>query len=148
MKKQLFFTGFLFVLFIGLSLTGCASTNYVFDKSIPEENLSIIKFPFTLSIVKFDDKDVKWTPDYIWGYYPDKDKLAITVKIPAGEHTLIINYYSSENRGAYTETRTAKGIEIKYDFQPGNTYSITPAIVGYNKMTIRIDKLSEEKKTK
>jgi len=140
MKKQPFFAGLIFILFIGLSLTGCA-TIYVFDKSIPEENISTIKFPVILSIVKFDDKDVKWTPDYIWGYYPDKNEPAITVKIPAGEHTLIVNYHDYENRGAYTETRTAKGIEIKYDFQQGNTYSLTPAIVGYNKVAIRINKL-------
>jgi len=59
MRKRSLFAGFVFVLFIGLFFTGCASNYHVFDKSIPEENLSIIKIPGELSVVKFDDTNVK-----------------------------------------------------------------------------------------
>jgi len=138
MRKRSFFTGFVFVIFIGLFLTGCASGNYIFDKSIPKENLSVLKLPLALSVVKFDDKDVKWQPGF--GYYTDSTTTAATVKIPSGEHTLIVNYYIQKRNGQFTETTTAKGIEVKYDFQPGITYKLSSHMVGYNKIAVIVEK--------
>jgi len=99
MRKRSFFAGFVFVVFIGLFLTGCAINNYVFDRSIPEENLSIIKIPNELTVVNFDGKNVK--------------------------------------------TTTAKGIEVKYDFQPGITYKLSSHMVGYNKIAVIVEEYKE-----
>jgi hypothetical protein len=138
MRKRSFFTGFVFVLFCGLFLTGCVSNNHVFDKSITEENLSILKIPPELSAVKFDDTKVKWHTNP-WGFYLNSSEMIVTVKIPAGEHTLIVNYFSTENHGSYTQTRTADGIEVKYDFQPGITYKLSARMVGYNKIAVIVE---------
>jgi len=138
MRKRSFFTGFVFVLFIGLFLTGCASGNYVFDKSIPKENLSILKLPLELSVVKFDDQDVKWVAGF--GYYTSGSTTAASVKIPAGEHTLIVNYFLQRNNGQFRETTTANGIEVKYDFQPGVTYKLYTHMFG-NKIAVTVEKI-------
>jgi len=140
MKKRSFFAGLVFVLFTGLFLTGCASNYHVFDKSIPEENLSIIKIPGELSVVKFDDTNVKWHTSF-WGLYVNPDEYIVTVKIPAGEHTLIVNYLSEVNHGSYKEIRKADGIEIKYDFQEKNTYKLFPRIVGASRVAVIVEKL-------
>jgi hypothetical protein len=138
MRKRSFFTGFVFVIFTGLFLAGCVSAYYVFDKSIPAENLSVLKLPLELSVVKFDDTDVKWQNGF--GYYTDGSQIASSVKIPAGEHTLIVNYYIQKRNGQFTETITAKGIEVKYDFQPGITYKLSTHMVGYNKIAVIVEK--------
>jgi len=132
MKKQLLFTGFVF--FIGLFLTGCASNDYVFDKSIPEENLSIIRLQNHLMVVKFDNKNVNWKVSS--GKLSLNPKTEVIIKVPEGEHTLITNYYCQINYGTYTQTQKADGIELKVNFQPKYTYILTPVVIG-DKISIR-----------
>jgi len=142
MKKQFLLSGFIYVLFFGLFLSGCISNDFVFDKSITEENSSTLIIQDDLSAVKFDDKKVNWynKKKFMWGAFTDES--TITIKIPAGEHTLIFNYYSQIDQGTYIQTRRADGIEIKFDFQEGKTYSISPSIVGVNKIAINIIEIS------
>jgi len=108
MRKRSFFTGFVLVLFIELFLTGCASV-FVFDKSIPEENLSIIKIPNELTVVKFDDKKVNWKTSFS-NLSLDPRALKATAKIPAGEHTLIVNYYSVLDYGTHKKIKRIVGV--------------------------------------
>jgi len=131
MKKRSFFTGFIFVLFIGLFLTGCAGNNFVFDRSVTEENSCILKLSNDYTVVKFDDKKVMWKTSLKKG--------EATVRIPAGVHTLIVDYLSVVNFGTYKQVKQADGIEVKYNFEAGSTYSFYNLIIN-EKMTLYLRK--------
>ncbi|MDR0321788.1 MAG: hypothetical protein LBI28_09815 [Treponema sp.] len=136
MKGRLFFVSF--VLFIGLFMGGCASNNFVYDRSIGEESICLLKIPDDFTVVKFDGKNVKWKTS-VWGLNITQKKKVATVKIPAGEHKLIVNYLQRTNLGTYTRISRADGIELSFDFQPGNAYSLLPIILG-DRITLIIRK--------
>jgi len=128
MKKYQFFAGFLFVLFIGLFITGCISNDYDFDKSIPEENLSTIRLLNHLTVVKFDNENVNWKVSS--GILSLNPKTEVIIRIPEGEHTLIMNYFCQIDYGTYTQTQKADEFELKINFQPEYTYILTPVEIG------------------
>jgi hypothetical protein len=138
MKKRSFFTGFIFVLFIGLILMGCASNNFVFDRSIKEENSCILKLSDDYMVVKFDDKKVRWKTSS-FGLSKTSKKNEVTVKIPTGEHTLIVDYFNETNFGTYKQVRKVDGIVVKYNFEAGSTYSFYNLIIN-EKMTLYLRK--------
>jgi hypothetical protein len=138
MKKRPFFASLIFVLFIGLFLTGCASNNFVFDRSIKEENSCILKLSDDYMVVKFDDKKVKWKTSS-FGLSKTAKKNEATVKIPAGVHTLIVDYISETDFGTYKIKRKVEGIEVKYNFEAGSTYSFYNLIIN-EKMTLYLRK--------
>jgi len=138
MKKRSFFTGFIFVLFIGLFLAGCASNNFVFDRSIKEENSCILKLSDDYMVVKFDGKKVRWKTSS-FGLSKTSKRNEATVKIPAGEHTLIVDYFNETNFGTYKIKRKDDGIEVKYNFEAGSTYSFYNLIIN-EKMTLYLRK--------
>ena len=116
MKNKLIIIGYIGLsLVFGLFFSGCTSSNFFYDKSIPEEQLCILNFSDNYAIVKFDESEVKWSSRW-------HDEM--TVKLPAGEHTLTINYFRYDRIGGYYITRTANDIKITFDFQPRKTYRI------------------------
>jgi hypothetical protein len=127
MKNRMLIKTFIFIsLVLGMILSGCTSSMYVYDKTIPEDQLCTLKIPLVCSVVKFNDSITHWNDTIFYGFKKDT-----MVKIPAGEHTLIINYFNQESIGYRTFRITkAENIKITYEFQPGKTYEIFSRING------------------
>jgi hypothetical protein len=98
-------------LLFGIILSGCVG-RYVYDESIPEEQLCTLLIPNYYTIFKFDESEVKWGN-------PWTDRSS--AKFPAGEHTLIMNYVG---RLAYG-VKVANNLKIIYDFKPGVIYKFS-----------------------
>ena len=77
-------------------------------------------------MVGFDDADVSWNVVF-WGRAYGIGKAV--VQIPAGSHTLTVNYYASTQNGSTVRTSTAQGMMLMYDFLPGQTYKIDGKIL-------------------
>ena len=76
----------LFFLFFSCGLSSKAVVkNHVYDMSIPENEICILKYSARLTVVKFNETTVSWNSNWRDGSI---------VKIPAGKHTLIVNYKS------------------------------------------------------
>jgi len=139
-KMMFFITGILI-------FSGCATNKFIYDKAILEDSQCILKIPEDITVVKFDDKKVYWKVGYnifhsiIDSFAFNKNRMA-TVKIPAGDHTLIVNYYSRKimpsgyNVNTIT-VRKAEGIEVTRNFQSGKTYTLSSFILG-DKITVFI----------
>jgi hypothetical protein len=127
MKNRILIKAFIFISSVlGIILSGCTSSKYVYDKSIPEEQLCILKIPLNCSVVRFNDSKTHWNDTMFYGFRKDT-----MVKIPAGEHTLIIDYFNQELIGYRTFRITkAENIKITFEFQPGKTYEIFSRIIG------------------
>ena len=134
MKKIIFYILILIVIF----LNGCATKNVVYNRTIPEEAISILIVPENLTVVRFNDKKVKWKTG-MW-YFPliSYDKI-VKVKIPEGENTLTINYLWSSSSSNQVHIRKADGIIVTYNFEAGKTYKLEPFIFG-DRITILINK--------
>jgi len=79
----------------------CATNNFTYDRKILEEQQCLIIIPQDITVVKFDENTVKWKVGYniihsIIDNITQKKREAF-VKIPEGEHTMIINYLSITN---------------------------------------------------
>jgi len=135
MKKIIF--GIFMVLTIVL-ITSCLTNNIVYDRKIPAEETCILRIPENYTVVNFNGKSVKWKTS-IWGFNLFPGKSIAAVKIPAGEHTIIVNYKRQTQIGDRIETQMATGISVTYEYEAGNTYSLMPMIFG-NTMIIRIRK--------
>jgi hypothetical protein len=127
MKNRILIKAFIFIsLVFVMIISGCTSSKYVYDKSIPEDQLCILKIPLVCSVIRFDDSKTHWNDTIFYGFKKDT-----MVKIPAGEHTLIINYFNQELIGNNMFRITkAYNFEIVYEFQPGKTYEIFSRING------------------
>ena len=125
MKKYMLFmlavSGFLL-------LSGCA-TNIVYDRSIPDDETCYIRIHRDLTVVKFNERNVRWKIRFL-GYNLFKEENFAVVRIPIGEHKMILNYSSSGSDGMRNYTKTAKGLELNYDFKAGITYTLRPMIMG------------------
>jgi len=98
MKNRILIKAFIFIsLVFGIISSGCTSSKYVYDKSIPEDQLCILKIPLNCSVVRFNDSKTHWNDTIFYGFRKDT-----MVKIPAGEHTLIIDYFNQELIGYRT----------------------------------------------
>ena len=125
---------------------GCATNRYTYDRSVLEDQQCVLIIPESIVVVKFNDDKVNWRVGYniihsIIDSLTQKGREA-SVIIPEGEHALIINYSSTtispSGYNSYTYiSRKAEGIEITYNFQHGNTYSLIPIILG-DRITIWI----------
>jgi hypothetical protein len=119
-------------LFFGCGLSSKAVVkNHVYDVSIPEEETCILKYSARLTVVQFNEIKVNWNS--IW-------RDGSVVKIPAGEHTLIVNYESSTRMGSYIRTQTADGLTISHEFHSGKTYELIP-LIGGNRIALIINEL-------
>jgi hypothetical protein len=128
MKNRLLIVYIGISLLFGIILSGCASSKY-YDKSIPEEQLCTLKVTENYTVVKFDEKKVKWK--YNKSSLNFSGKNGTTVKIPAGERTLIVNYHSQESTGYNSiRIRKADNIKVTCEFNAGKTYEIISLIKG------------------
>jgi hypothetical protein len=137
----------LFLVFIILlSFPSCATNKFNYDKKIPEEQQCVLVIPEDFTIVKFNERTVRWKVGYNMFYTIidnlTQNKREAVVKIPEGEHTLIINYKNETvtptGYNAYSRRiRSAEGIVVTYDFLHGNTYKLVPIIIG-DRITIII----------
>jgi hypothetical protein len=106
----------------GFVAAGCVSSGktYVYDKTVPVENLCELFLGPDYSVSRFDGQKVDWEG-------------MDTVKIPAGEHTLGTNYSNTvyEFLGP-TTVSTASGT-LTYDFQIGRRYTLAGLVDKGNK---------------
>jgi len=131
-----------------LFFSNCATNKFTYDRKVSEEQQCIIIIPQDITVVKFDEKEVEWKVGYnilsaMINNITQKKGEAL-VKIPEGEHTMVINYENITNTptGYNTYTRrkiTAEGIVITNEFQQGKEYSLEPWIIG-DKIIIRVRK--------
>ena len=134
MKKIIFAV---FMVIAAALFSGCATKNVTYVKATVEDT-SILKVPENLTVVSFNDNRVRWKTS-IW-YFPIVNyKKFVAVKIPAGESTLVVDYNWRSDTGTHVHTRTAKGIVVTHDFQPGSTYELIPLIFG-DRITIMVRK--------
>jgi hypothetical protein len=120
-------------------LVGCMSLSKdigVYDKSVSQERLcSLVLSPY-LTVVKFDEKKVKWTAGIrFWRY-----KNAI-IQIPEGYHSFIVDYH--EENAAGTNWSYANGLNTNYTFEAGKTYNLSYKTIA-NRVSIIIAETAEE----
>ena len=119
----------LFIAVVIFAVTGCATRRFNYDRSVPKDSICTLSIPDDVIVVKFDDKRVRWRSSVFINPFVPKEKRTVA-KIPAGEHTLVVNFFQMSNYGSYTQIRRADGIEICYEFRPGNAYALTSMIWG------------------
>ena len=100
--------GIVAILVFGLVLTGCASTQVVFDESIPaDQQATFFVEGGSWDVIEFSGKPVKWYTASAFG--------STTVAIPSGQHTVKFNFYWDLNNRFYDKELTA-------DFVAGHKY--------------------------
>ena len=120
MKKCLF-SIFMIGCFV---FSGCISY-LVYDKNISDEDTFIIRVHNDFTVVSLNDKRVNWNRK-IWGINLFKESNFNVVKIPAGEHKLILKYpYARDN------------IELIENFKAGEQYTLRP-LVSNNTVSVMV----------
>jgi len=111
-------------------IAGCAKFKDlgVYDKTVPEDQLCTLEIAGGLYVREFNGKKVGsnflgtiasgWGLKY--GYNVGSAGYA-TIKIPAGNHTLLVNFYMNDFGTSYT----VKDLSISHNFTAGNTYLLT-----------------------
>ena len=116
---RLRFISIFFIAFIAFFFFGCTIPRTItFDTTIPNEQISTIVIPNELTVVKFNEETVRWRRGELSN--------VANVRIPAGEHVLIVDYLSTTTRGTIRTTRRSEGMEVRFDFRPGVTYELYP----------------------
>ena len=108
MKNKSFWL--LYVLVLGILLSGCATTN-VFDKDLPAEKTATLSFDPTWTLKSYNGIDIELKTgigrtDFI---------------IPAGETELIMDLASGRIGNTYY---FAKNVKLNYSFEVGRKYLI------------------------
>jgi hypothetical protein len=138
MKKILVIISFVGIYF----MNGCVSYRGSPDFSISlSEQATLLTYPQELWVTEFNGKTVVWRGD--------AEKLY--VNIPSGEHTLTLNYSSSQRSNfsqyesslntyiTYTvTTKFAEGLKVTAMFEAGNTYVAVPRLLSDNKVMVEI----------
>ena len=90
-------------------LAGCAmgTTNVTYVTSVPEDKLCTLRIIPTLGVKQFNGESVDWS-----GGFGDW----VEVKIPAGTHTFVLNYFSAHG--------SQSGMTYTASFEAGRTYSM------------------------
>jgi hypothetical protein len=116
-------------LIFGAVAAGCVSLSgktYVYDKTVPEENLSQLYIQGSFYFGKEPQKFLNFRGGFDgqrvdWG---EKD----IIKIPAGEHTLVFGYsggaFDHSSRRSVTII-SDNNLKLTYDFKPGRKYALT-----------------------
>jgi hypothetical protein len=122
-KKYLLGTSCLLLMFVMVLFAGCAHT-YHFNKETPPEQQATLKIvgPYQ-RIVALDEVGVKWKSAAFMASI-----IHNTVKLPAGPHTLTVNY--KEGSGLMAATSRADAMHVGENFLPGHTYMLTAQRIG------------------
>jgi len=117
-------------LLVVVLIGGCAKIKDlgVYDKSVPADQLCTLEIAGGIFVREFNGKKVGsfsimplakgWGVTF--GYYVGSKSYA-TIKIPAGSHTLLANFYME----GFGTTYTVKDLSISHNFTAGNTYLLT-----------------------
>jgi hypothetical protein len=113
------------VLCAALSVSGCASIarqlsagKVVFDESLPPEQSTVVVFDDSIHVLEYNGIGVEQS------WYRNKKYRVNTVTLPAGETTILFDYYFSITRGNTIFTATEDKIELKFDFEAGKDYTV------------------------
>ena len=115
-------------------LNGCGNRNLgAYDTNVPPEQQCTLVISKYLKVVSFDDKKVEWGGNDLGGGYGGgigtSAETTTTISIPAGKHTLLVNYRKwllGGIGGMYTEYL---GIPFTTDnLVAGKTYYLNPLI--------------------
>jgi len=98
----------------------------VYDKSVPVDQLCTLEIEAGLYVREFDEKKVGsfriFTPKASgWGIITNSADGYASIKIPAGDHTLLANFAWGE----YDRTYEVKGLNVSHDFIAGHTYRLS-----------------------
>ena len=108
-------------LLAALVFTGCSKTALgVYDPSVPSAELCTLEIEGAFTVTEFDQKSVEW---FGW-------PAGATIQIPAGDHTLKMDYATSSNDGKSATFYTAGGIVLRHTFEAGKTYLLYPEVYG------------------
>jgi len=117
-KRIVKFTASVAVLLGLLFFSGCAGTTAlgVLDESVPQASLSNLEIRNNLRVVLYDDQPVDWYPVGL-------TNSRVTISIPPGNHTFLLTWEESVNRGGvvWSETRQAT---VEQECLPGHNYRI------------------------
>jgi hypothetical protein len=105
-------------------LAGCASTYHYSNEAQPEQEAVLKIVESELTVVALDEVGVKWKGKTFGGS---------TVYLPAGPHTLTVNYKKGSSLLAFYgkgEVTTAPALHVSGNFLPGHTYLLNSGSYG------------------
>jgi hypothetical protein len=121
------------VLVSGLWFAGCVTNKGTYDKTVPPEQQATLEFSSAYKVKLFDGNEVSWKAGLFTRWY-GQGIGKVVVKIPAGEHTLVADYwvYSESYQGdaILQESQSTSNIAVTFDFQPGRVYKMVPSDSG------------------
>jgi len=126
MKRNLRKIGLMATVLLAVMLiAGCAKFQDfgVYDKTVPEDQLCTLDIEGGLYIREFNGLTVG--PERGWGLKYGNivgSKGHAIVKIPAGTHTLLANYYLN----GYGTVYSVEDINTTHTFKAGRTYRLSP----------------------
>jgi len=113
---------------IAVLIGGCSKfKDYgVYDKSVPADQLSTLEIEAWLFVRQLNGVKVGPTNIFApkisgWGVLTNYGDGYVTVKIPAGSHTLSVNFVAGANGISYE----IKDLSISHDFKAGRTYRLS-----------------------
>jgi hypothetical protein len=128
MPRKCFLETLVLGLVFGFVVSGCVSSGktYVYDKTVPEENLSQLYIAGSFYFGREPQKLLNFRGTFDgqrvdWG---EKD----TIKIPTGKHTLVFGYSGgayNHGTGRSVTIISNNNLTLTYDFQPGRKYSLS-----------------------
>jgi hypothetical protein len=94
-----------------LVLGSCASQQYVFDESMPNENTTVIHYKGVLTITEYNGITVNWK---------GRDFGNIVLRFPGGETHFVFN----GTTGTVNMSTTYNNIPFQYNFENGKEYTL------------------------
>jgi hypothetical protein len=104
---------------------GCASITrqlsageLVFDESLPPEKRTAVVFGDSIHVLEYNGIGVEDS------WYRNGKYRINRVALPAGETTILFDYYLSFSRGNTIFRATEEEIELRFDFEAGKDYTV------------------------
>jgi hypothetical protein len=108
------------VLGAALLAAGCGTSPGVFtyDETIPPDQSVLVVFGSGLAVLEYNGIDVNAN------WYPNDKWRVNKITLPAGEMTILFNYWVNIGRGNTSYHITGDDISLKYTFEPGKEYTV------------------------
>ncbi|MDR0638735.1 MAG: hypothetical protein LBG27_07540 [Spirochaetaceae bacterium] len=90
----------------------------VFDDSLAPEESAVVVFGNSIHVLEYNGIGVEDA------WYPKKKYRINTVTLPAGEASILFDYYVSISRGNTIYPASGEGIELKFHFEAGKEYTV------------------------